>query len=680
MNEPARLRRRPAPEPAMTGSRSISTRSRQAGRVRTLRGVLVGVTLIALVVVARQAGILRGQPALALMAVGCLAVPVSRQLSRRILVMGAVGLGWLPMLWWFPAPLPSFGRIGLILALLLGGLGAWVASGCSPRARLALLAPRLRFVDVLPVLAAIASTAVLKDIFAARTGSRVLTLLIPGYDNISHYAIVHLIRGSGMMTNATPWTTGVATPYSSYPQGFHAAVVATMELLTSPSMGGADYELVLFAHALAIVVIVAVTSVVAGICALPRLRSRPVVAAPLVALVTAGFMVGPGGTALHDGFPNFVVACALVGMVVLLIIPLQRVISPVILAAIGGAIVGIAYSWALLLVLVLLALPALLLPLSRGRWVASRGQWLATAAIAVPVGVCLFAVLDVLSAIPLSTQLTVGGGVSQPDIGTLIAMVCGSAGLTLVVYARARRAPKGATGRTDLRTAALALVPIGGTVAAAAIIVLQLRATAKIGYYFWKFAIGLELSCLVVLVGAVVALVTAWPTGSSRRFSRTIAVATGGILVVAASQSFGYLGPPLAHYGVVSGDSTTRMRESALETAKTPNPTGERLLAALHVQERDRSRSVVFLPYPNDTRTRPVLAGQWYLALTGTYTDRSRWAVLTLTALRSPRSAASSATLILRHDPTALIVVGPAVLDSVRGAMDPAFRNRIVSW
>jgi len=664
----------------MTGSRTISTRSRHAGRVRTLRGALVGVTLIALVVGARQAGILRGQPAAALMVIACLSVPVSRQLSRRILVVGTVGLGWLPMAWWFPAPFPSFGRMGVLLALLLGGLGAWVASGCSPRARLALLVPRLRSVDVLPVFAAIASAVVLRDILAARTGSRVLTLLIPGYDNVSHYAIVHLIRESGMMTNPTPWTTGVATPYSNYPQGFHAVVVATMELLTSPSVGAADHELVLYAHALAMVVIVAVTALVAGICALPRLRTRPVVAAPLVALVTAGFMAGPGGTALHNGFPNFVVACALVGMVVLLIIPLQRVISPVILAAIGGAIVGIAYSWALLLVLVLLALPALLLPLSRSRWVASRGQWLAGAAIAVAVGVCLLAALEVLSAIPLSTQLTVGGGVTQPDVGTLVAIVGVSAGLTLVVLARARRAPKGAPGGADLRTAALALVPIGGTVAAAAIIVDQLRATAKVSYYFWKFAIGLELSCLVILVGAVVALVTAWPKGSSTRVSRVIAAASGGILVLAASQSFGYIGPSLARYGVARGESTTRMRESALETAKAPNPTGERLLAALHVQERDRTRSVVFLSYPYDGRTGPQLAEQWYLALTGTSTERSRRVVLALKVLRSPRSAAALATLILRRDPTALIVVGPWVLDGVRGATDPAFRDRIVSW
>jgi len=645
-----------------------------------IRAALVGGTLITLVVAARRAGVLQGQPAFALAAIGCLAVPVSRQLSRRILVVGTVVLGWLPMAWWFPAPVPSFGRVGVLLALLVGGLGAWVASGCSPWARLASLAPRLRSVDVLPLLAAMASAAVLRDVFAARTGSRVLTLLIPGYDNISHYAIVHMIRKSGMVTNPAPWITGEATPFTHYPQGFHAAVAATMELLISPNVGGTDHELVVYAHALVLVVIVAVTALVAGICALPQLRRRPVVAAPLVALVTAGFMAGPGGTALHDGFPNFVVACALVGMVVLLIIPLQRVISPVILCAVGGAVVGIAYNWALLLVLALLAMPALLMPLSRRRWVASRGQWLAIAAIVMAVGLSLFAVLHVLSVIPLSSQLTVGGGVTQPDIGMLIALVVGSAGLTLVVFARAWRETKRGAERMDLRIATLALVPLGGAVVGAAIVVLQLRATAKVGYYFWKFAIGLELSCLVIIVGAVAALVTAWPRGSSSRFSRTVAAASGGVLVLAASQTFGYIGPSLTRYGVASGESSTQMRELAHQASEKPNPTGERLLAALHVQERDLSRKVVFLPYPNDAPINPKLAEQWYLALTGTYTDQSTWAVMALTTMRSPRSAAARANLILRHEPTTLMVVDPHQLDAVRRAMDPALRDRIVGW
>jgi hypothetical protein len=599
-----------------------------------------------------------------------------------MLIAGAAGLGWLPMAWWFAAPFPTLGRMTVILALLLGGLGAWVASGRSPRARLASLVPHLRAVDALPFMAAIASAAALRDLFAAHTGSRVLTLLMPSWDNSSHYAMVHMIRIFGVMTNAAPLTTfGEAPAFTSYPQGFHAVVAATMELLTSPTVGSADHELVVYAHSVALVVIVAVTALVAGICALPRLRRRPAVAAPMVALVTAGFMAGPGATAFQDGFPNFVVACALVGMLVLLVVPLHRVISPVILAAIGGAIVGIAYDYVLLLALALLAVPTVVLPLSRRRWVASPGQWLAASAIALAVSLSLLAVVDVLSVLPIATQFTAPGAVMPPTIGLLVTIVVGSASLAVVVFTRARRAPKGRVGGTDLRTAALGLMPLGGTIIAGALAVLQFRAAATISYYFWKFAIGLELACLVVIVTAVAALVTTRPRGSSTGVSGILAAASSGLMVFAASQAFGYIGPPLIQYGVWQEDPITQARESGRLLALKPNPTGERLLAALHVQEQNLNRRVVFLPYPQDGRSNPMNAEQWYLALTGTYTAQRENGVRSLQSVGSTaKEAAACASGILREDPAKLIVLGPDVLNDVRRAMKPTLRSHVVTW
>jgi hypothetical protein len=653
--------------PDLSDSQENLSASRRLNLVRIARGILVGAILVVLVVIARRTGLLQGGLALAVLATGCLLVPTSRQLSRRILIAGAAGLGWLPMGWWFPAPLLGLGRMTMVLALLLGGLGAWVTNGRSPRSRLASLVPNLRPVDALPFIAAIASAAALRDLLTAHTGSRVLTLLIPGWDNSSHYAIVHMIRIFGVMTNAAPLTTfGEAPAFTSYPQGFHAVVAATMELLTSPTVGSADHELVVYAHSVALVVIVAVTALVAGICALPRLRRRPAVAAPLVALVTAGLMAGSGATALQDGFANFVVACALVGMLVLLVVPLHRVISPVILGAIGGAIVGIAYDWAPLLVLALLALFTLVVPLSRRRWAASPGQRLAASAIALAVSLSLLAVVDVLSVLPIATQFTAPGAVTPPAIGLLITIVAGSAGLTLAVFTRARRAPQGAPGGTAARTAALALVPVGGTAIAGALAVLQLLTATKVGYYFWKFAIGLELACLVVIVTAVAAMVTTRSMRSSGHLSRTIVAATGGLLTLAASQAFGYIGPPLTRFGASQVGPITQARESARLLAKKPNPTGERLLAALHVQEQDLSRQIVFLPYPRDVRTDPVLAGRWYLALTGTFAGHRPNAAIPIKDVGSTaEGAAACASVILRADPTKLIVVGPDVLDAL---------------
>jgi hypothetical protein len=669
--------------PEMSGSPTALAVPSRGSPVRTCRGALLGGTLMALVVAARSSGILEGSPAVALLVIACLLIPSSRQLSRRILVAGAVGLGWVPMAWWFPVPLSSLGRMDILLALLVGGLGAWVASGCSPRDRLAALVPQFRPVDILPCITAILSACALRNLLAARTGSRVLTLLIPGWDNLAHYAMVHSIRVTGEVSYQAPWiTSGETRPYAMYPQGYHAAVAGTMELLAAPTVGSTNHELVLYAHAEALVVILAVTALAAGICALPRLRRRPAVAAPLVALVVAGFMSGPGATALQNGFPNFVVACALVGIVLLLIAPLQRVISPVILGAIGGAIVGIAYTWALLLVFAIFALATLVMPLSRRRWVASRGQWLAASAIVLAVILCLLAAFNVLSAIPLplATQLAAGGDVQPPAIGMLITIVLGSASLAVAVFAKARRALNGATGSSASRTAALVLVPVGGMVVAIAIAVLQVHATGKISYYFWKFAIGLELACLIVIVVEVAALITTWPQHSPARRSRTVVTVLSGLLVLADSQSFGYFGPPLELNGGSQTDLPAQLRQSAVQTAIEPNPTGLRLLAALHVQDSDMKRRVIFLLYPSDQLTNPINAEQWYMALTGTYSDKIATAVQGLKPMNSSRSAAADATAILRGDATRLIVVSPDVRKAVRNATDPALRDRIVSW
>jgi hypothetical protein len=384
--------------------------------------------------------------------------------------------------------------------------------------------------------------------------------------------------------------------------------------------------------------------------------------------------------ALQNGFPNFVVACALVGIVVLLVVPLQKVVTPVILTAIGGALVGITFSWALLLVLALLALPVLVVPVSRARWVAPGRQRRAGSAIALAVGLSLLVAVWVVSAVPIMTQLTVGGGVTPPSVGLLLVVVLGSVALILVVFARAQRDPIKATGITALRTGALALVPIGGTCVAAGIAVLQLRATGGVGYYFWKFAIGLELACLVVIVVAAAALVTTRSPGTAPRLQPAVVAASSVVLALAASQAFGYVGPPLAGYGVSPEDPITKSRESALEKSVEPNQSGERLLAALHVQESHPNRRVVFLPYPLDARTDPILAGQWYAALTGTYTDQKGKVILAFKPLRSPRSAGERVTAILREDPNALVAVGPDVFKIVSEEVKPVFRRRIVRW
>jgi hypothetical protein len=649
---------------------------------RVLRGLVVGGSLVAVVVAARRSGLIHGEIALAVAALGALAIPSSTQLSRRIVLVGAITLGWLPMAWWLPAPFPPLGRMTLFLALLYGSLGAWVASASAPRARLSAMMPRLRRVDALPFLAALASAGALSFLLSARTGSRVLTLLMAGWDHTAHYAMTHMIRDFGVVTNMAPAVVnGENTSFTTYPQGFHAAAAAVMELLTSTTVGPADAELVVYAHALAIIIIAAVTSVTAGICALPQLRRRPAVAAPLVAIVTAGFVTGPGSTALFNGFPNFVMAIALVGIVILLVIPLHRVVSPVALLAIGGAVVGIAHNWALLLSLAGVALLALALPLSRTRWRASRSRWVMASAIALATAGAVLSAMRVLSTHQFSALMITQGGAVPPAIGLLLAVVLGSAGLCVAVFAVTSRRMTSARSGAAVRTATLVLVPIVGIAVAGFIVHLQLRASSVVGYYLWKYVVALELACLVLASAAAANLTVALPQIKISRMSRGAVAIASALGVVAASQAFGYAGPSLAGFGVWQGEPTTQTRESLLTQSAVPNPTGERLLAALHVQEQDLTRFVIFLPYPQDNRTHPILAAQWYQSLTGTWTDqRARLAGSPACVGTTADEAAACATAILSEDPTRLIVVGPDVVVDIQERVGPALRGQIIAW
>ena len=141
---------------------------------------------------------------------------------------------------------------------------------------------------------------------------------------------------------------------------------------------------------MAVVVIAVGTTVVAGLRAPPRRppptgssRHRSPRSSPPV------FFLGPGALAIGGGIANFAVACGLTVAVVLLAVPAARVVAPLTLAAIGGAIVGVAATWVLLLALAGPALLVLLLPLRRRRWMASRAHVAASLGVVAAVAVGL---------------------------------------------------------------------------------------------------------------------------------------------------------------------------------------------------------------------------------------------------------------------------------------------------
>ncbi len=73
-------------------------------RTQVMRAALAGLAVAGLVVVGRLTGALEGVAGLALAALVVALAPVSRQLSRRLLIGGGLVLGWVPLLGGCPRP------------------------------------------------------------------------------------------------------------------------------------------------------------------------------------------------------------------------------------------------------------------------------------------------------------------------------------------------------------------------------------------------------------------------------------------------------------------------------------------------------------------------------------------------------------------------------------------------
>ena len=431
--------------------RAVPPLARRLG-LRVVRGLVFATIAADAVLLGRLTGLLDGAAGVVVATVLVLLVPTSRELPRRILLAGCLLLGWSQVLWWWPLQVGEPGRVTLGMAVLAGALAAWVGAAEQPGARARRLRPRLRPADLalgLPVGIGIACTG---PWLAEKTPTQTLGMLMGGWDNVAHFSMVHMIRRFGAVVSALPPPTPGATwQFASYPQGFHAVAAGVVELLIGPGDTWIGPELVAYTQAMAVVVIAVATTVVAGFCALPVVRRRPVLAAPVAAFVSAVFFLGPGALAIGGGIANFAVACGLTVAVVLLAVPAARVVAPLTLAAIGGAIVGVAATWVLLLALAGPALLVLVLPLRRRRWAASRAHVAVSLGVVVAVVVGLAHTAAVLSRVQAANPLTIDGGRVPIDVGLLVA-----AGLAVVgmggrarAQAPAGRGPHGDADRGD---------------------------------------------------------------------------------------------------------------------------------------------------------------------------------------------------------------------------------------
>ena len=297
---------------------------RKQGRNAGLAG-LAAAGGAAAVILLRAAGLLDGFWIIPLFLVLLLAIPVAKTLSRRILLIFPVLLGAVPLLWWVPWPEWFMDRGTLILALAAGALAGTASFYAASGRRITALVPQIRLIDVIPLAAGAAAAVVQWNLLNVRRAEDALLLLVQRWDNASHFDMFHMIRTEGQVIPLLPaGPDGSTWSFADYPQGFHSLLATLAELVHGTGSRPVGDELVSFAILTPVVIILSAVLVAAGLCALPVIRRHTVAGIAIVALVSAGWTLGPGSASYMNAFPNFYLAAALAASAVLLALSMDR--------------------------------------------------------------------------------------------------------------------------------------------------------------------------------------------------------------------------------------------------------------------------------------------------------------------------------------------------------------------
>jgi hypothetical protein len=443
--------------------------------------------------------------------------------------------------------------------------------------------------------------------------------------------------------------------FQDYPQGFHAVLATLSQLAAGPAALGPEAAVVAFARLSAGVTVLGAVLVSAGLASLPVMRRRPGMALPVVAAVSAGWVFGPGAMAYHHGFPNFYLGVALVVTAVLVAFTMEKPLMPLPLAALGGSAVGVAQNWVLLLVF-LAPLPLILcLPRRRVRWRASRGTWAAALLTAVLTVVGVGLALRQISAIEVETVIEAAGGVPKPDaVRTAVVFL---ASLVLSAFALRRR---GVRAGSLVRLRLPLLVLAAGTLFAVWLGGVQLFEMGKLSYYVLKFLIAFELVALVLAAVALAVL-----AGRRRRPRRSLpapsavrlpGLAVSALAALAATQLFG--SAPLPGGPTPLGPSAAAQEVADQQEALAEVPA--HIQGLLRAVEQGNGEPAIYVTTEHGSVFHPILAQQWYSALTGTYTEGGWKLSLNMFPLSGgPRTVDGVVAAIRAEAPDTRFIINP---------------------
>ena len=241
-------------------------------RLRRVLAVVIAAGVAAAVFFLRRTGVLEGIPALVFTVLLVLILPLSSVFSRRILLAGAIFLGWMPLLWWVRLPVPQVDRVGIVLALIAGALAFWLLWAPDVRARARRLVPQVAVIDAMPFAAGGLAAWTVWPLFNIPGAGRLLQLLSDdaGWDHCAHSAMVLMIRAKGVVEPMMgPSPDGSAWNWSVYPSHPHAAVASLIDLHSGTSVGDIATEVIGYGHGVALMVVLVAVLLAAGVAQLP---------------------------------------------------------------------------------------------------------------------------------------------------------------------------------------------------------------------------------------------------------------------------------------------------------------------------------------------------------------------------------------------------------------------------
>ncbi len=532
-------------------------------------------------------------------AAAILAVPVSREFSRRVAIVLLTALGWAPLVWLGPWPGGQLTRVGGVTAVLVGVLVGWVALG-PVRERLSRLVPRFRRIDAVALGGVGLVIAYLWPVLRLRSAPETMGVVLGGWDHVGHYDMTRMIVHEGRLIPLIPVGDMGPLYYDSYPQGLHSTVAMLVELREGVGGGSGIGEIAAYLQATTIVYAATLTTVICCLCSVPAVRRRPVRAAWAVGALLVSWLVSPGGAVLHEaGFDNFLLASAGVACLPMLVAMSRRVRFSGVTVAASGAVLAVAHNWVLLLPMAAVGVLAVAWPLRRRRFPAEPAQWLPLGALAVTTGVGVLAAgWQVLSAHDATHLLTAGGFPTHNLAGYAVPIAAGLWGAAVV------RGPLGwASGGATLIVGVAEFVWVASA---------QLAATGEVGYYGIKLLTA-DMLVALTLLGVLVAVQPPVRFGFGR--SRHVAI---GALVALALLVTSFV--PLLRQG--SDFPSVRVRQAWAATPGDNVESSTRLLQQWLSLASPRG-GLVFLPGES---ADPVLSSQlnlWQAASRGMWTQQA---------------------------------------------------------